>query len=88
MKIENSRLEGYIISTHTASQSQCEELCEQNKNCKSVNFKKYGLNNCELNSRIKAFAASDHFKRNDQWTYYQTNYTSKNVSFSIAVFFL
>ena len=83
MKIENSRLEGNIISTHTVSQSHCEELCEENKDCKSVNFKKYGINNCELNSRIKAFAASDHFKRNDQWTYYQTNYTTKNVSLAI-----
>ena len=80
MKIENSRLEGNNISTHTASQIQCEELCEENKDCKSVNFKKYGLNNCELNSKIKALASSDQLKKNDQWTYYQTSYTSKNVS--------
>ena len=76
-----SRLINHIIANHTVKTvDECHEKCEDNKKCRSVNHKKFGYGNCQLNSRIKEEGNSTDFLLDDQWTYYATDYAAKNVS--------
>ena len=75
-----SRLINHIVANHTVKTvDECHEKCEDNKKCKSVNHKKFGHGNCQLNSRIKEEGKWTDMLLDDQWTYYATDYRAKNV---------
>eukprot|EP00795_Rhopilema_esculentum_P004277 gene4277-20474_t len=69
-----------LLSTLTASSLEdCFDNCRITKRCKSVNFKESGEGNCELNTQTKGNGNLVDFKTKDGWTYYATNYNTKNI---------
>ena len=73
----NNKIESYTV----IDAQQCFEKCiNDHSDCKSVNHRQFGSNNCQLNSKIKEETNGSNFIIMDQWTYYSTNYSERNVS--------
>ena len=70
-----------VIARHSVSDTkECFEKCTDHNDCKSVNQKQSGLENCQLNNNTKLQANPSDFIANDmKWNYYATNYATKNV---------
>eukprot|EP00794_Sanderia_malayensis_P007738 gene7738-8578_t len=77
---ENHALTNSVIANATvASSGECVKECVINRGCKSINYKKSGENNCELNSKIRDNSTMQHFKERKGWTYASTDYTDLKV---------
>jgi len=70
-----------VITSYTVNNvQQCRDKCTDDHNdCKSVNHKKLGSDNCQLNSRIKEETKASDFVMKEYWTYYSTNYSTRYV---------
>ena len=82
--IEGRILINNVIKSFTVETVQeCFENCiHEDSNCKSINHKRLGSDNCQLNNKIHEETTPSNLITNDQWTYYSTNYSTRYVSTS------
>ena len=79
----NRRLEKHVIKTSTVAwQTECEDQCYEEFNCKSINVKG---SICELNDELRETKPGD-FRARSGWAYKSTNHNTKMVSFSCFSF--
>ena len=77
-----------VITSYTVTTvQQCFDKCTDDHNdCKSVNHKQLGSDNCQLNSKIKEEINASDFVVKDYWTYYSTNCSTKHVRCIFCIF--
>ena len=80
--IEGRILVNNVIKSYTVeSVQECFDKCsDEHSNCKSINHKRLGSDNCQLNNKIHEETTPSNLIINDQWTYYSTNYSTRYVS--------
>ena len=80
--IEGRILINNVIGTYTVGNFQeCFDKCSnEHSSCKSVNHKRSGSDNCQLNNEIHEETSPSNFIIKNQWTYYSTNYSTRYVS--------
>ena len=80
--IEGRILINNVIKSYTVgSVQECFDKCsDEHSNCKSINHKRLGSDNCQLNNKIQEETTPSNLIINDQWTYYSTNYSTRYVS--------
>ena len=79
--IEGRILINNVIKSYTVeSVQECFDKCsDEHSNCKSINHKRLGSDNCQLNNKIHEEIAPSNLIVNHQWSYYSTNYSTKYV---------
>ena len=77
---DRALINNVIISYTVKNVQQCFDKCTDDRNdCKSINHKKLGTDNCQLNNKIREETHASNFVFKEYWTYYATNYSTKYV---------
>ena len=80
---DGQKLTGHVLETfHSLEVAECENRCEANEKCKSINTKNTTGINCELNSRSTSDPRDNNLvlTQSTGWTYRSTDYLTKNVT--------
>ena len=80
-KIEGHALQNSTIASYDKMDfDECKTMCYDELKCKSINYSDQ-MKRCEINSKIQETSSSGDLIAKSGFTYYSTDYQTKNVSF-------